>query len=184
MNTIRPAQYPPSDGQPDSLLKSLYREHGPAVLTFLLAHTGGDRHWAEDVLQETMLRAWHHASTLDIGQRSLRPWLFTVARRIAIDGIRRRRVRPTEVDLTVLETATPTVDETDNTLLAVIVAGAVGRLPRPHRVVVTEMYLRGRSARDTAERLGIPVGTVKSRAHYALRTLRAHLTDPRLADAA
>lgn len=180
MATTMSVQDPPT-ARPDSLLESLYREHGPAVLTFFLAYTGGDRHWAEDVLQETMLRAWRHATELDVDQRSLRPWLFTVARRIAIDGIRRRRARPTDVDLTLLDAAVPAADDT---LRAVIVAAAVNELPRPHCAVITELYLCGRSTRDTATRLDIPLGTVKFRAHYALRRLRLTLVDLHSTDAA
>src|SRR5262245_40675916 len=71
------------------LLQHLYADHAGPLLTFVLRLTNGDRLRAEDVVQETILRAWRNAHKLSTcGDRSLRPWLVTVARRIAIDGYR------------------------------------------------------------------------------------------------
>lgn len=78
----------------EDLMRALYREHAGALFTYVLKLVAGDRHLAEDVVQETLLRAWKSAAQLDPAARSLRPWLVTVARRIVIDGHRSRQARP------------------------------------------------------------------------------------------
>src|SRR6201991_1096306 len=81
----------------DTLVKMLYREHSGPLLMFVLRLTGGDRQRAEDVVQETLLRAWRNADRLGTsGHPSLRPWLVTVARRIVIDEHRSVLARPRE----------------------------------------------------------------------------------------
>jgi RNA polymerase sigma-70 factor (ECF subfamily) len=73
----------------ETLLHHLYEHHAGPLLGFVLRLTNGDRQRAEDIVQETILRAWRNAHKLNAhGERSLRPWLVTVARRIAIDGYR------------------------------------------------------------------------------------------------
>ena len=78
------------------IVTELYRVYGRPLLSFVLRLTGGDRHWAEDVVQETMIRAWRSAHQLDENAASLLPWLATVARRIVIDDQRRKNARPQE----------------------------------------------------------------------------------------
>src|SRR5580693_5876226 len=78
----------PSDA--DELFRDLYAEHGPALLRLTTALTGGDRSRAEDLVQETMLRAWTHRDNSDFQHRSPRAWLMTTARPLAIDAHRAR----------------------------------------------------------------------------------------------
>ena len=75
------------------LLRVLHAEHGDALFAHALRLTGGDRQRAEDLVQETMLRAWQHPQALDPARGSVRAWLFTTARNLAIDAYRRRNVR-------------------------------------------------------------------------------------------
>ena len=140
----------------------------------VLRLTGGDRHWAEDVVQETLLRAWRHADALRVGRqsRSLMPWLATVARRIVLNDRRNRSARPFEVDDAVLA-GVGVADDTELALQRIIIREALARLTPAHRRVVVEMYLRGRSVQEVAHILGIPAGTVKSRLHHAMRAMRA-----------
>ena len=156
-------------------MRALYHAHAKPVYWFLLRLTLGDRQAAEDVLQETMLRAWQKIDALDVDVNKLRPWLMTVARRIVIDGGRARRIRPSEV-FAIDMTAMPDRDDTIEHLLAseTIQRALLSHSPQ-HRIVITEMYLRSRSAGEVARLLGIPEGTVKSRAYYALRALRTAL---------
>src|SRR6266567_3221281 len=108
----------------DVLVAELYRRYRGPLLSFVLRLTAGDRQRAEDVVQETMLRAWRQAGELDQDGRSLMPWLATVARRIVIDEQRRRNARPAETDEGML-TKTPVPDWTDDLLRSVIVADAL-----------------------------------------------------------
>jgi RNA polymerase sigma-70 factor (ECF subfamily) len=143
-----------------------------------MRHNGGDRQWAEDVVQETFLRAWRHTQGLlsERGSRSMMPWLVTVARRIVLNNRRSRGARPLEVDDTYLSlVAVP--DETERTLLRTVLTEALAELTPAHRTVVVEMCVHERTTTEVSDLIGIPCGTVKSRMYYALRALRAALED-------
>jgi RNA polymerase sigma-70 factor (ECF subfamily) len=167
----------------DELVESLYEEHGATLLAFCLPLTRGDRHWAEDVVQETLFRAWRGAHTLDLGRPTLLPWLLTAARRLVLDGARRRRARPQEVNPAPLEQASVD-DQTDRALSALTVSEALRELSLQHREIIVEIYYFGRSMTEAARRLGIRPGTAKSRAFYAMRALRSALEERGVADAA
>ncbi|MFG3281656.1 sigma-70 family RNA polymerase sigma factor [Streptomyces sp. NPDC048111] len=152
-------------------LAELQRTHGPALLHFLLGLTYGDRQRAEDLLQETLVRAWQHPEAFEAPYCSMRPWLFTVARHLAIDARRSRLARPAEVrDDVLLATAEPG-DHTERCAAALDVRGAVRSLTPEHRAVLVQLYFRGLSVTEAADVLGVPPGTVKSRSYYALRAL-------------
>ncbi|MER7466024.1 sigma-70 family RNA polymerase sigma factor [Streptomyces sp. NPDC097981] len=154
-------------------LARLHGAHGKALYGFLLRLTFGDRHRAEDLLQETLFRAWKHPEALESDHASIRPWLYTVGRRLAIDARRARRVRPAEVGPDALDSHTPTADDRTEQAVAVLdVRDALRSLSPEHRAVLVQIYFRGSSVCEAAEALGVPVGTVKSRTHYALRALR------------
>jgi len=72
-------------------VRALYAEHGGALLRYALHLTGGDRQRAEDLVQETIVRAWRHPEAL--ADRPARPWLFAVARNLAVDSYRARQAR-------------------------------------------------------------------------------------------
>jgi len=158
------------------LLRALHAEHGDALYAHAVRLCGGDRQRAEDLVQETLLRAWRHPEALDPERGSVRAWLFTTARHLAIDFWRRRSVRVSEVVTDVLPEPS-TVDETDRAVEAWTVAEALARLSPAHREVLLECFYRGRSVAEAAARLGVPPGTVKSRTHYALRSLRLALEE-------
>ncbi|MER5931513.1 sigma-70 family RNA polymerase sigma factor [Streptomyces sp. NPDC002054] len=157
----------------EQALAHLQREHGRALFGFLLGLTYGDRQRAEDLLQETLVRAWTHPEALESDHASMRPWLFTVGRRLAIDARRARLVRPAEVGPEVLEQAPQHEDGSDKSVAALDVREALRSLSREHRDVLVQIYFRGASVCEAAETLGIPAGTVKSRTYYALRALKA-----------
>src|SRR5438552_2173505 len=83
-----------SANENDVMVTELYRRYRGPLLLFVLRLTAGDKQHAEDIVQETMVRAWREADRLDLTEPSLMPWLATVARRIVIDEQRRKRVRP------------------------------------------------------------------------------------------
>ncbi|UWP87275.1 sigma-70 family RNA polymerase sigma factor [Dactylosporangium fulvum] len=154
------------------MLKALHTDHGDALFAHALRLTGGDRQRAEDLVQETLLRAWQHPDALDPARGSVRAWLFTTARNLAIDAWRRRSTRVGEVFTDQLPEAPVVVDETERAVESWVVAEALARLSRPHREVLVECFYQGRSVAEAAERLGVPPGTVKSRTYYALRSLK------------
>ena len=160
----------------EELLRALYAEHGGPLLAYATRLTGGDRQRAEDIVQETMLRAWRHPEALNADRGSPRPWLCTVARNIAVDAHRSRQARAPEVGAEALSlVAVP--DDVDRVLESWIVSDALRALSAEHRDVIVETYYRGKSVAEAAAALRIPPGTVKSRTYYALRALRLELSE-------
>jgi RNA polymerase sigma-70 factor, ECF subfamily len=162
----------------EQLLRELHDEHAHALWTYVLRLTRGDRARAQDVVQETLLRAWRTPSVLDQSQGSARGWLYTVARRIVIDEWRAARSRPELITDDVPEPVNTEPDAiAERTVDRELVVAALRTLSDEHRDVVLECYFRGSSVAQAAETLGIPPGTVKSRTHYALRALRAAIEE-------
>jgi RNA polymerase sigma-70 factor, ECF subfamily len=141
------------EDQDAALLRALQDEHGDALFAHAIRLTGGDRQRANDLVQETLLRAWRHPEALD--PERVRAWLFTVA-----------------ADLSDAFAGDP-----DRAVEAWTVSEALARLSAQHREVLIEGYYRGRSIAETAARLGLPPATVKSRTHFALRSLRTALDE-------
>ena len=160
----------------DAALRLIYEQHAAPLLSYALRLTGGDRGRSEDIVQETLLRAWRHPEALDSDRGPVRSWLFTVARNVAVDQHRARRARPTEVGDEALAVV-PAPDEIEQALDRWLVADAMAQLSPDHRAVLVETYYRGRSVAEAARALGVPPGTVKSRTFYALRALRLALQE-------
>ncbi|WP_443333733.1 sigma-70 family RNA polymerase sigma factor [Streptomyces sp. CB02923] len=160
----------------EELMRALYEEHAGPLLAFVLRLVAGDRHRAEDVVQETLLRAWRNAGQLQRATGSVRPWLVTVARRIVIDSHRSRQARPQEVDAAPLESM-PAADEIDRALRLMTITEALGDLSAAHREALIETYFKGRTVSEAAEVLRVPAGTVRSRVFYALRSLKLSLEE-------
>jgi RNA polymerase sigma-70 factor (ECF subfamily) len=160
----------------EELMRALYREHAGALYAYVLRLVAGDRYLAEDIVQETLLRAWKSASKLDPQARSLRPWLVTVARRLVIDGHRSRQARPPETSPAALDQL-PANDEMERSLRLMTISDALQDLSDAHREALVETYFRGRTVNEAAAELGLPAGTVRSRVFYALRALRNALEE-------
>lgn len=137
----------------------------------------GDRRGAEEVVQDTLLRAWRNADRFDPARGSLAAWLFTIAGNLATDQLRRRDRRPAEVLLDDTASDDPTDGDIDRVLEAWQLAEALRQLSDEHRVAIVEVHYLGFSVRDVADRHDVPVGTVKSRLYYGLRSLRLLLEE-------
>ena len=160
----------------EQLMRTACEQHADALWSFCLRLTRGDANRAEDIAQETLLRAWKHPSVLGREPDGVRAWLFTVARNVAIDTWRARSVRPEDstdpVDLEIVAQ-----DRTDELLQQWLVVDALRSLSQDHRAAIVECYYGGQTVADAAERLGVPPGTVKSRLHYGMRALRLALEE-------
>lgn len=161
-----------------ALMQQVHDEHAEVLWRFCLRLVGNDRARAEDVTQETLLRAWRHGTILESPPAAVRSWLFTVARHIVIDDWRIRQAHPeTSVGEVPERRRSAEEDENDQLLLSWVVAEALTHLSEDHRTVLLECYYRGRPVAEVAHRLGVPPGTVKSRTHYALRALKLALEE-------
>ena len=150
-------------------------EYRAPLVGFVLPIVNGDRQAAEDVVQETMLRGWQHAS--ELSPEHAGSWLHKVARNLAISSYhRRRRARPREVPLD--ETTAPvTGDAVDGMVDALLIASALNSLSAGHRRVIVELFYNRRPVPEVAAILAIPEGTVRSRCFYGLRALRRALEE-------
>ena len=156
-------------------MQAIYETHSGALQRTLLIWTYGDWQAAEDLMQETMVRAWRNLGKLNADPQALGPWLFAVARRIAVDRFRARVARPRESAPDQLERACAPEEPFERLLDRDTIRGALAGLSEAHRAVLVHVYLLDRTVPETAAALGLPEGTVKSRVHYALRAVREAL---------
>src|SRR6478735_6885997 len=152
-------------------MRALHDEHAASLWGYCLRLTGGDHARAQDVVQETLLRAWRKPAVLDQSQRSARAWLFTVARNIVIDDKRSAHAQHEFGTENLPERPSPD-DQADAVLDAWLVSDALAELSDEHRAVIVHAYYGGRSISEISRELDVPEGTVKSRLHYGLRALR------------
>jgi RNA polymerase sigma-70 factor, ECF subfamily len=140
----------------EDVVRALYAEHGDALFAHALRLAGGDRQRAEDLVQETLFRAWRHPDVLDPERGSVRAWLFTTARNLSVDAWRRRSNRvPGLVTDSLPEP--PSVDEAERVVEGWLIAEAVDRLTPTRRQVLIECFDQGHSEDEAA------VGSVSRR---------------------
>jgi RNA polymerase sigma-70 factor (ECF subfamily) len=181
----RPDVTPPAEGcrRPvEETYDLLYRLHARPLFHYLLRLTLGDHREAEDYLQETFLRAWRWLLDRTVDPEIMRPWLYTVARRIVIDGVRAKQARPIEVFTTDLNRLSKSDTDIERLVQMHALRSALMSLSPEHRAALIEIFYHERTAKEAAEVLGVPEGTVKSRAHYAVRALRAAAVAGELAE--
>jgi RNA polymerase sigma-70 factor (ECF subfamily) len=154
----------------ENAVRAMYREYGKLV--YAVAHHALGRHdLAEEAVQQTFVNAWRAADRFDV-DRDPAPWLATIARRAAIDIHRRESRRPAGAvtDLTAYEritAATPT--EPPDAVWQV--RAAIEALPSNEATIVRLQHLDGMTHTEISEKLGMALGTVKSRSHRAHRSL-------------
>lgn len=164
-----------SQGDTDAVAE-LYTSFGRAVFTVAYAALG-ERGLAEEAVQQTFLQAWRASSRFD-PNRDPGPWLYAIARRVAVDLYRRER-RHQSADVIDAEVAVLS-PSFEGTWEAWQVRSALEELTPDERAVMRATHYLGLSHEETAERLGIPAGTVKSRsyrAHKRMAGLLGHLRE-------
>jgi RNA polymerase sigma-70 factor (ECF subfamily) len=160
-----------------AVMRVLFDEHSAALWRYAVRLTG-DTARAEDVVQETLLRAWRHPEVTDDTERSARAWLFTVARNLIIDERRSARFR-SESGTPDMELAADRAgpDEVESALDRLLLTEALSQLSDEHRAVIRRAYYHGLTTAQIADDLQIAEGTVKSRLHYGVRALRLKLQE-------
>lgn len=162
----------------------LYDRHAAAILG-LVVKIVGDRAIGEELLQETYWRVWNQAATFDPEKGPLRAWLYSIARRQALDGLRRRNVRPQpardEAEERRIEMA-PAADDVPEAAQQAMAAAqlrqALGRLSAEQQRVLELAYFAGLTRQEIARTTGTPLGTVHTRARLGLQNLRSMLSAP------
>jgi RNA polymerase sigma-70 factor, ECF subfamily len=171
-------------GDTDAAIRELYTHHATALHSYVERFCP-DRASADDIVQETFIRAWRHLPQLSADDRPIRPWLFRVARNLLIDADRAARARPMTVQAPWAEDARdePQAEDAqdgsglDQVLDRELVSAALQHLSAAHRAVLVETFYRGGTTATVARQLGIPHGTARSRLHYALQALRQQLQE-------
>jgi RNA polymerase sigma factor (sigma-70 family) len=162
-------------------VREVYRSHGRLVYA-VAYRVLGDRGLAEEATQQTFVKAWRAAQSFD-ERRELGPWLAAIARRVAIDVYRREATRSAD-PIESVPAGDPALLAAPQSAEAIYdvweVRQAVAELPADEQEVVRLQHLDGFTHTQIAERLGVAVGTVKSRsfrAHKRLATLLGHLRE-------
>lgn len=156
------------------LTERLHAEHASALFNWARTRVA-DRRDAEELVSETLVRAWQRYDQFDPERGSERAWIFGIARNAAIDMHRRSQRRLRSVTDELIEVAEPGV--VDRIAEISLISDALGELSDQHRTVILEAFVHGRDTNEIAARIGVPPGTVKSRMFYGMRSLRAALEE-------
>jgi RNA polymerase sigma-70 factor (ECF subfamily) len=165
----------------DVAFRKLFEDYGPRIRSYMMRQ-GADAALAEELAQETLLTVWRKAGLYSPDKGSPTTWIFTIARNLRIDRLRRET--PWQ-ELTDKHTASIPSEDTPPDVAAsqqqreVRVQSVLRDLPPDQLEVVTLAFIDGLSHGDIAERLGLPLGTVKSRIRLAYQKVRAALEDLR-----
>ena len=160
----------------ETAVRAVYQRYGGAMFAVAMSMLS-NRDLAAECVQQAFVKAWRSSRSFD-PERALRPWLATITRRVAVDIYRRESRSRAEPRADVDDTVVPIAFE--RTWEAFEVRAALDQLPGDEREVVRLAHFDGLTHSEIADRLGVPVGTVKSRsfrAHRRLAGLLAHLVD-------
>lgn len=162
----------------DRALAELYDRYAATVLGIALKVVR-QRESAEEITQEAFWRVWQRASTFDSSRGNVAPWLFGIVRNLSIDELRRRAVRPQSVydddDRSVLDTLADDADVAETVWIDTqrsAVRAAMRQLAPEQREALELAYFSGLTQREIADKLGNPLGTVKTRVRLGLLKLR------------
>jgi RNA polymerase sigma-70 factor, ECF subfamily len=175
MPTITTASRSRLPADADAAIRELYSHHAKALHGYVERFCP-DPTSADDIVQETLIRAWRHLPQLTADDRPVRPWLFRVARNLLTDAARAARARPVTAPAEPPEMARDDAG-LDQILDRELVAEALQHLSPAHRIMLVETFYHDRTLATVARRLGIPDGTARSRLHYALGALRKQIQE-------
>lgn len=160
-------------------LEELYKQYAAAALGLALKMLG-ERNAAEEIVQEAFWRVWKRATTFELGRGQFTAWLFGIVHNLAIDEMRRRRVRPNTISTDTEEDALLELPDTEMDVAETAFAHvkgeqvrlALNKLPDAQRSVIELAYFEGLTHQEIAARLNEPIGTIHTRARLALQKLR------------
>ncbi|KGQ21226.1 sigma-70 family RNA polymerase sigma factor [Thermus filiformis] len=166
----------------EEALKVLFKRYAPSFLG-LFRRMGLDRATGEDLVQEAFVRVYERAGSFDPRRAPARTWLLSLAHHLAVDELRRRRARPRllEPDPEEAEAAFDLPGERldeEAALDRVRLGEALKVLSPEERAVIQALFYEGYTHEEAAQRLGLPLGTVKTRARRALLKLKEVLREP------
>lgn len=168
-------------GGDEAAFRALFRRYSPTALA-LAKRIVRQPHLAEETVQEAFLSVWRNPGAFDSARGSVRSWLMTAVHNRAVDTVRREEAQrrraedvAAEPDLGPVDPGYEVVEEMGLFQQRVAVREALEKLPEEQRRVIELMYFGGQSQSKISERLGLPLGTVKSRTLLGMRRLRAEL---------
>jgi RNA polymerase sigma-70 factor (ECF subfamily) len=166
-------------GDSDESMRMLFRAYGSPLYGFALRRLA-DPELAEEIVQEAMVRVWRNAHRFDPARGSLHNWLYEIVANLIIDAQRRNGSRPPSAQHPQREVADESVS-LEREILYWQLHSTIETLRPEHREVINLVHFEGLKLTEVADRLRIPVGTVKSRCFYALETLRLALEEQGIA---
>lgn len=152
-----------------------FDRHGSELLGFAI-NSLRDRPLAEDCVQEAMVRAWNARDRFDPARASERTWLFAILRNVIVDAVRVRARQPVAA---LPDDQVDVAADVADPLERLALAEGLAKLSDEHRAVVVAIHIDGLSYADVAKASGVSAATLRTRAFYALRALRGHLTEPK-----
>ncbi len=171
-------------------LEELYDRYSAAALGLALKMLG-ERNTAEEIVQEAFWRVWKRATTFELGRGQFTAWLFGIVHNLAIDEMRRRRVRPNTISTDTEEDAILDLPDRNMDVAEAAFSSVTGEqvrlalkgLPDAQRNVIELAYFEGLTHQEIATRLNEPIGTIHTRARLALQKLRETLLPLQLDEA-
>ena len=157
---------------------ALFNHFAPRVKSYML-RLGATQEAAEELAQETMLIVWRRAGAFDMSRAAASTWIFTIARNLRIDALRRERRASLGEDPSMSSPMPPLADAMISSMQdEARIASAIGTLSADQARVVREAFFSDKPHSVIATDLGLPLGTVKSRLRLAMARLRTLLGEP------
>ncbi|MEX1222702.1 sigma-70 family RNA polymerase sigma factor [Pseudidiomarina planktonica] len=160
----------------------LFRHFAPKLQAYATRQFGNEQ-TAMDLVQETMTNVWHKAHLFKPDKGSPSTWIFTIARNIRFDILRKNKHRQNDLSADelwpILAENNESLDDDyslDGKVLMQEISSYYAQLPDAQREVIERIYIEGKSQQEVSDSLGIPLGTVKSRTRLALKKLKELIT--------
>ncbi len=161
-------------------LARLFDHYAPKIRSFCLASQPGANLMADDIAQEVMIRIWNKAHTYKPETASLNTWVFTLARNARIDYLRKNSRYQSDIDpeylwQNIVDENSDPFQEAQQKRDQQMIQQSLKKLPVDQRQVLSKVYLEGKTHKEAAEELSLPLGTIKSRVRLALQKLTIYV---------